>query len=635
MQLLRSFSALVCAFASCLPAAATNLVTGNGFGFAVVSPETAAVTKFYAHPYSFARPDPQNPTGEGIETANFIKSLRCTDPAASAEYEDDSHIIHARTPSGEGFFFMPFGFSRPALILTWTSSAATASNGFEVEWNRPLRSRRTVHSDGVDLPLLKFDGIEESLLLIPLDPRQLPVTTVQSPLAGHAAWALVSLENENEMESAARAFNQWRGSLAPRALVKREITELDRWRVQLSVPFTSEKERHLWRQSEVMLRMAQSREPNRVGRHGNGLIVASLPDGVWFTPWVRDMAWATVALARMGHRDEARAALLAYFNAQPTGKMRALTANADYQVSVVRYFGDGAEEPFFTMEGNTNVEFDDWGEVLWALGAYLSQYNDPALLATPTARGPLYQSARDYVVKPLFANLETYKDGLIVSADTSIWEEHQVDKKHFAFSTAIAIKGLQGFPAIARRAGDETTSAEVLQHVSLIKRGFNDAFVRDGKLHGTLEEGIKNDVDGALLPIIHFGIVNDPAIVGDTVERMELLKVSSGGYRRVRSTYTDPAIFEYWYERQEFLFVDISLAEVLRSLGRTEEAAALLQRITDKAAVDHNIIPEMYVAVPCPLFPGRIGDPTSARPMVGYGAGAYILALLDRANGSD
>ena len=70
-----------------------------------------------------------------------------------------------------------------------------------------------------------------------------------------------------------------------------------------------------------MLRIAQSREPNRPDRHGNGLIVAALPD-VYSTPWVRDMAWATVALIRMGHQAEARAALLAYFNAQPTGKMR-------------------------------------------------------------------------------------------------------------------------------------------------------------------------------------------------------------------------------------------------------------------------------------------------------------------------
>jgi GH15 family glucan-1,4-alpha-glucosidase len=112
---------------------------------------------------------------------------------------------------------------------------------------------------------------------------------------------------------------------------------------------------------------------------------------------------------------------------------------------------------------------------------------------------------------------------------------------------------------------------------------------------------------------------------------MELLKVVSGGYKRVRSTYTDPAIFEYWYEKEEFLFVDFSLAEVLRREGRSAEADAMLRRIVDKAAADHNIIPEMYVAVPCSLFPGKIGDPTGALPMVGYGAGEYILHLLERA----
>ncbi len=207
-----------------------------------------------------------------------------------------------------------------------------------------------------------------------------------------------------------------------------------------------------------MLRIAQSREPNRPGRNGNGLIVASLPDGVWFTPWVRDMAYAGVALARMGHRDEARAALLAYFNAQPTGKMRAETNGADYQISVVRYFGDGAEEPFFTMEGSTNIEFDDWGEALWVLGEYLRKYDDPALLTTLTYRGRLYESARDYIVKPLIANMEKYGDGLIVAADTSIWEERQKDKKHFAFSTAAwrswacgALRKWRGAPATKAR----------------------------------------------------------------------------------------------------------------------------------------------------------------------------------------
>jgi GH15 family glucan-1,4-alpha-glucosidase len=74
----------------------------------------------------------------------------------------------------------------------------------------------------------------------------------------------------------------------------------------------------------------------------------------------------------------------------------------------------------------------------------------------------------------------------------------------------------------------------------------------------------------------------------------------------------------------------LNLAEVDRRMGRKAEADAMLRRIVDKAAADHFILPEMYVAVPCALFPGAIGDPTSARPMVGYGAGTYILHLLER-----
>ncbi|HTX76955.1 MAG TPA: hypothetical protein VMD29_12175 [Terracidiphilus sp.] len=171
---------------------------------------------------------------------------------------------------------------------------------------------------------------------------------------------------------------------------------------------------------------------------------------------------------------------------------------------------------------------------------------------------------------------------------------------------------------------------EHAKHVGLLEKGFQAAFVRGGELHGTLEEGVKNDIDGALLEIIHMGVVTDPALIRNTMQRMDLLKVASGGWRRVRSNYTDPKIFEYWYERQEFVFVDLKLAEVDRQLGRNAEAAAIVKRIVDKAAEDHDIVPEMYVAVPCELFPGAIGDPTGARPMVGYGAGAFLLDVMGR-----
>jgi GH15 family glucan-1,4-alpha-glucosidase len=583
-------------------------------------------TKFYPHPHSFVRPDSANPLSEGNETANFIKSLAWGSPGYSAttDYVDDSHVIRMRRAGTSGYFFMPFGFQRPALIVSLDS---VAKNAWRVEWNRPVRLQRTVNAAGIEGRLLRFDGIDEPLLLIPMGPvRRAPA---DQPLAASAAWALIALEKESEAEPAIIEFARWRAGLLPKGLIRREIAQFEQWRAKPTVRFKDGAERHLWRQSETMLRIAQSREPNRADRHGNGLIVAALPD-VYSTPWVRDMAWATVALARMGHKAEARAALLAYFNAQPTGKMRSAVNGADYQVSVVRYFGNGEEEPFFTMEGATNIEFDDWGEALWALGEYLRKYDDPSLLRAATYRGPLFETARDFIAKPLMANMERYRDGLIVDADTSIWEEHQKDKKHFAFSTAMAIVGLNEFAKLAQRVGDEAARKDAIDHVALLQKGFDEAFIRDGKLHGTLEPGEKNDIDGALIPIINFGLVRDPAVIRSTIDRMRLLKVASGGYRRVRSNYTDPKIFEYWYEREEFLFVDFTFAELHRRLGRTAEADAMLARIVRKAAADHNIIPEMYVALPCQLFPGKIGDPTGALPMVGYGAGAYVLHLLER-----
>jgi GH15 family glucan-1,4-alpha-glucosidase len=616
-------------FGICTPLAASHLVTGNGYGFAVVSPESGEVTKFYAHPYSFMKANPQKPLNEGIETVNFITSIQWNGgggSASRADYIENSHVIRMHSSRGDLLAFMPFGFCHAALIVAGTPAAPNGLLAFH--YDHPVRSRHELQFGTVRADLLEFAGLQESLLLIPLGPARHSEPQQSIPLG--TSFAFVSVEQDEDPQSIGREFMRWVSGISPENLAKREIEQLERWRMKPTVHFASEQERRLWRQSEVMLRIAQSRETNRDGRYGNGLIVAALPDGVFFTPWVRDMAWATVALARMGHREEARAAVLAYFNARPTGKMRVDTAGVDYQISVVRYFGDGAEEPFFTEEGSTNIEFDDWGEALWVLGEYLKRFDDFAFLQTPTYRGTVYDSARDYIVKPLLANTETYGPGIIVAADTSIWEERQKDKKHFAFSTAAAIVGLRELAEIADRAGDSKMRIEIAGRIDQLQKGFNAAFIRGGHLHGTLEEGVKNDIDGALIPIINFGIVTDPAIIRDTVERMKLLRVVSGGYKRVRSTYTDSAIYEYWYEKEEFLFVDLSMAELDRRIGRRAEADAMLARIVRKAAADHNIIPEMYVSVPCKLFPGKIGAPTGALPMVGYGAGAFVLHILGR-----
>ena len=55
--------------------------------------------------------------------------------------------------------------------------------------------------------------------------------------------------------------------------------------------------------------------------------------------------------------------------------------------------------------------------------------------------------------------------------------------------------------------------------------------------------------------------------------------------------------------------------------------ACLVSRL---GRVERRVIPEMYVAEDCRLFHGELGDPTGAMPMVGYGAGAYVLHVLQR-----
>ena len=638
----------------------TPLVTGNGHGFAVVSAVTGKLSKFYAHPYKFERADPSDNLSEGIETSNFIKEMDWRyDASKSREdqnrsdvaYRNQSHIINVSIGDRVQSVFMPFGIQRNALFVTSTDLPSGEHCNLAIKWDHKIKTQKAVEittkSFGTSVQAFSFEGVNETLFLIPLNSRKRTEITSSKPavpasaditmLSGASAWILLSLENEKNIASALFEIDSWRSKLDSAALLARELKQVEEWRVKPKVRFQSREEKLLWRQSEVVLRMAQilevgrsERHNHRLDRHNHGLIIASLPDGAWFVPWVRDMAYAADALIKMGHQKESRWALEGFLNARPVGRMQKEVGGLPYQISVVRYFGDGAEEPYFTMEGSNNIEFDNWGLALWILGEYVEHFRDYKFLSVPTYRGSVYENTRDYIVKPLLANLEPYEDGLIVAADTSIWEERQRDKKHFAYSTITAIVGLESFSRLALKQGDATLNSELEKKIALLKKGFNKAFIKDGKLRGALEDGIKNEVDGAMLSAINFGLVEDPSILKATAAAMERHKMPSGGYKRVTSIIEDPAIFEYWYERQEFLFINFSLAEVYLRLHDKDKAEALFSKMLERSAKDNYFIPEMYVSEKNYRFTGEIGDPTGAVPMVGYGAGVYISYLLNR-----
>ncbi len=105
-----------------------------------------------------------------------------------------------------------------------------------------------------------------------------------SDLRGGIGWAFIALERGDDSAKAVKELVDWQHDTPSGELVKRELAELESWRVAPTVQFSSDEEKNLWRQSEVALRMAQSREPDRDDRHNHGLIIASLPDGAWFVP---------------------------------------------------------------------------------------------------------------------------------------------------------------------------------------------------------------------------------------------------------------------------------------------------------------------------------------------------------------
>lgn len=571
------------------------------------------VSKFFAHAYRYEKPDPNNALGEGIEATNVLQKMIWESPASSmrdsriGDILDDSHIISVRDNSGVETEFMPWGLQRNVLVSVWQPSTLDEQAHLTLEWNRPLESTKIFHKDGHEIQLLKFENTSELLAVIALDDR---------------TRALAYVEDFQEFSAVMEDLEAWQGLLSGPELIERELNDLEQWRIDPALHFSSQEERRVWRHSEVVLRMGQIREPNRADRHSNGLILAGLPDGVWVVPWVRDMTYSLRGLIRMGHKSEARQALRAFFDAQPIGRMESLVGNVPYQISAVRYFGNGEEEAFFTMEYAENVELDNWGLVLDALSEYVEKFHDSQILSLNTYRGTIYSSTLKYIIEPLIKNLETYQDGLIVSADTSIWEERQEDKKHFNYSSAAAIRGLTGFTSLANRIGDKKTANRIAGVVEKLNVGFSKAFTPNGVLSGTVEGNYKNEIDSQVLEAITWGVVTDPNVIRATIEKMDLLKVASGGYRRVRG--------DTEYEQHEFILSDINMARSYLRLGEFEKAGELIDTITQKSILDHEFIPEMYVARVNDDFKGKIGDPTGAVPLVGYGAGAFVIYLTER-----
>ena len=74
--------------------------------------------------------------------------------------------------------------------------------------------------------------------------------------------------------------------------------------------------------------------------------------------------------------------------------------------------------------------------------------------------------------------------------------------------------------------------------------------------------------------------------------------------------------------------IDLRASDAFRRAGDTAKADQLLNWVTAQASVNYDLLPELYNTR---TSSGAIGAYSGSIPMVGYGAGAYQLTLLDKA----
>ena len=659
------------------------LTTGNGHGFQVFDADKHRVTTFLEHPYRYIAPSPipaLPPEHEGVARRNLafdvffgVKGagwLSGDQGADAPDYVDQSNIIHVPATIGstkaEAFYFAPFGLERN--VLVGLLHAPGASDGYALfnfhmgggDRRQPDANGESVRAAvGVPKAIVETGPGGGAMVYVPIsgadhadcagvfdkgnaaqdladksDCAGNDISVGFQKKLGADGWmgfAASFVENAADADAAAVAIDAWAAGRTPDKVLADAKAEFEAWRKPPpDGVLCSDDEKKVWRQGESVLRMGQVREADAaspIARKNHGMMLASLPVGEWHTGWVRDGTYAVVALARMGHLEEARLGLEFFLNAfqmnpGQKGKYRNLVHNADYRISVVRYYGTGEEEADTNLDG-PNVETDGWGLVLWAARQYVEAAgaDGVAWLDKPTFSGSVWDTLSAGIATPIEAQLE--QPSSIMGADSSIWEVHDAKKRHYGFTTLTAARGMCDIAGIAKKA-NKSELAHYQDLAKKIRDGFNASFVDpQGALAGSIE-GLSQGkyTDGAVAEAFNWNILQD--WTGDTAKAtlalLGKLKVDSGGFKRNDDGPSS-------YDNNEWILVDLRIANALRRAGRGSEGDAIVAHIVTKAAANFYLLPELYNDT---AGAGATGDYTGSIPMVGYGGGAFAITMLDR-----
>ena len=611
---------------------------------------------------------------------NKCGNAECQD-FSTVEYENQSHIIKASTnvqgAAIDTHYFAPFGYAGNAMLMVAKVRNTTASPltmSLYAKPNMKLGAGRVDPSDSGETLTWNAAGAvphgEETgpgggrALYVPLaDVTRVgcgadsilynamlqtgnagttqsctgndQVMVFQKELqlaAGEEGWwglAILFL-NDNPSDSRAASFKdartktdiltQWRafaGTKDARTVHDDALAELEAWRKPTAPAGLSERERKLWRQSEVVLRMGQIREK---ARQNDGMVLASLAPGEWHTGWVRDATYSITALALIGHVEEARKGV-EFFLGADAGFFRANNYLArNYRIGICRYFGNGIEEGDFNQDG-PNLETDGWGLMLWAARLVLHKSCDKSWLSTNTWKGDTVFAALLQTAEDMAAT----RQGSLPKPDASIWEVHWDRRQLFAYTAASWIRGFYDFADVAAFNGRQDLADRFRTMASDMLLASKTDLVHRPSQSFASHAGVAGNevhVDGSTVAFLDFGLIapSDPLFAG-TLASFSKLTTGFGGYRRLEpqlSLTGGGSAGEY--DLAEWILLDLRIGDAFRQAGNVAKADELLNKVTDQAVNNDNLIPE--------LFDPNNGRYTGVVPMVGYGAGAWMWSQL-------
>lgn len=550
-----------------------QLTTSNGLIAAVYNAQTATLENLY--PHIFSNYD------SGIAVQPVLSNLRLSKNIGPAmtSYLQHTHVIEVKYPNCSLYYFSSFTQHDKILyVMAAGSEAAIRDIDFVYETGAGKITRRNaMRNNGDRFEKYFLFGFSDTLNKMP-DMDKALQQVLDAPLM------------QNELAYMKQVFASCH---FPKGLNAAERNTLE--------------------QSIAVLKMSQV-DDHEVLPFSHGQVMASLRPGVWAISWVRDASFAIEAMSRLGMYTEAKKALAFMLKSTPTDQYihyihtdgKDYGIGLPYVISVTRYFGNGREESDYTSNG-PNIEIDDFGLFLTAFYHYVHESADSAFFME-------YKEAIDKICAAIIHNIN---DKGVIRTESGPWEHH-LPGKEFMWTSGVCARGLQLMVALYEKyhqpsqniaAGAEKLYNGIMANCLIGKR----------YIKGNATEQNSNDhhyYDAATFELFANGLINDKSLFATHMAEYDkhnrALLDPAKGYIRFNSNDS--------YENQEWPFAGLRVAVAQKRLGNAAEAKKLTDRVTAFADRNNNLIPE--------ILSNDMGIYKGAIPMVGYGAGAYILALI-------